>query len=83
MDNKSDITKSAEEAPEIVELPENMHLTLSLAVEQLNSAKLNVELKQTVLQSLLNSAVVEFSENGKFRVTGLDVAKKQVSRVRI
>lgn len=71
------------EEVEHVDLPNEMALSLALGSERLATARTTVELRETQLQSMLNSLNVEFSENGKYRVVDLNVEKRKVGRVRV
>jgi len=64
-----------------VDLAENAALALSLASERVNSAQTLAQLRQSELQQTLTAISNEYAENGKFRVTEVNVEKRKVTRV--
>lgn len=80
MDEKMDEPKKMVES---VELSNEAALALALASERVQSAQVALELRQTQLQSTLASVGSEYSENGKYRVTEINVEKRTVSRVKV
>jgi hypothetical protein len=79
---KLEVAEEPKKTPETVELPVEGALALALASERVQSAKINLELRQTHLQATLAALRSEFSESGKYTVTEIDVEKRTVSRVK-
>jgi len=63
-----------------VELDELSFTRLLLAQEQLNSAQLAVSVRQLALENLTTAIQIEYSEGGKYEVTGIDLKTKKVLR---
>ena len=63
-----------------VELDELSFTRLLLAQEQLNSAQLAVGVRQLALENLTTAIQIEYSEGGKYEVTGIDLKTKKVLR---
>ena len=69
--------------PATVELAENAALALALASERVQSAQTLSQLRQTELQAALTAVSSEYAENGKYRVTEVNVEKRTVTRVEV
>jgi len=78
-----DLTTEATQknAAQQIDLTTEATLVLSLAAERIQSADTLLKLRQTEMQAALAALTNEYSEDGKYRVTEVNMEKRKVSRV--
>lgn len=68
---------------EFVDVPGEIILSLALSSERVNAARTALELREVQLKALMMEVNKEFSEDGKFEVTSVDMEKRKIGRVRV
>lgn len=68
---------------EFVDVPGEIILSLALSSERVGAARTALELREVQLKALMMEVNKEFSEDGKFEVTSVDMEKRKIGRVRV